>query len=220
VQKPAYSPEKNASLLWNRIEELRASLRGRNPARLAVDAGLSFAALDGSGGEFRLSLWDKPVAVTVPEYRVYELSSGRDCGAVQQGLLLYYLYTADGFQPGDSWISFTELPDGRFYSQAFQGYSGDELTRTFGDQREVFEQAAVTLGGVKHGLGDACYAFQLLPRVSLLAVCWLGDEDFTTKYQILFTSNVSHYLPTDACAIAGSMLTHRLIGACLSTYST
>jgi hypothetical protein len=215
VQKSSYTPEKNASLLWNRIQQLRAGLRDRNPARLSLDAGMSFAALSGSGGEFHFSLWEKPVAITVPEYRAYEPSSGKDCSAAQQALLMYYLSTADGTPAGENWVSFTELPDGRFYTQAFQGYSGDELMRTFGDNREKFERTAESQGGLMQSLGDASFAFRLLPRVSLLAVCWLGDEDFPTKYQILFNSNVHHYLPTDACAIAGSMLTHRLIAAAI-----
>jgi hypothetical protein len=41
-------------------------------------------------------------------------------------------------------------------------------------------------------------------------VTWEGDEDFPSTYQILFDAAVSHHLPTDACAILGSILTHRL----------
>lgn len=60
-------------------------------------------------------------------------------------------------------------------------------------------------------MGDAAYLFQVLPLVSLLAVTWLGDEEMPPAYQILFDANVSHHLPTDVCAILGSMLTERLI---------
>jgi hypothetical protein len=51
----------------------------------------------------------------------------------------------------------------------------------------------------------------MLPRVSLLTVYWQGDEDFPSSAQILFGVEVKHYLPTDACAIAGSMLTRQLV---------
>ena len=60
-------------------------------------------------------------------------------------------------------------------------------------------------------LGDRAFFFRVLPKVSLLAVCWLGDEDFPSSYNILFDAAVSHHLSTDACAIVGGTLTRRLI---------
>ena len=67
------------------------------------------------------------------------------------------------------------------------------------------------LNGRVERLGDKSFSFSVLPYVSLLAVCWQGDEDFLASYRVLFDANVSHHLPTDACAILGSILTRRLI---------
>lgn len=212
MNKPTYSPEKNAQLLVNRVEELRLRLDSYDPERLAEFTGTEFKFReDGQQGEFHTTLWNRRIKLTYPEFHAFEVPSGKECGPALQALLLYYYLTADGTPPGGTWISFTELPDGRFYTQAFQGYTGEELSREFGDDQTAFEQAAVALAGHKQDLGDSAFSFPLLPRISLLAVCWVGDEDFPTKYQILFSSNVRHYLPTDACAIAGSMLTRRLI---------
>ena len=47
-------------------------------------------------------------------------------------MILYYLSYADGTPLADRWIGYRELPDGTFYSQAFQGYSGDRLARHSG----------------------------------------------------------------------------------------
>jgi hypothetical protein len=49
--------------------------------------------------------------------------------------------------------------------------------------------------------------------VSLMVVCWLGDEDFLTSYRILFDAAANHHLSTDACAVVGSTLTRRLLQA-------
>jgi hypothetical protein len=62
-------------------------------------------------------------------------------------------------------------------------------------------------------LGDRAFAFRALPHVSLLVVCWLGDEDFPPSYRLLFDGAAKHHLSTDACAILGSGLTRRLIRA-------
>jgi hypothetical protein len=143
----------------------------------------------------------------------YPEGENQPLSAFDQALLLYYLTTADGTSLTGEWIAFSDLPDGRFYNQAFQGYTGKELRRSFQDDRVAFEQAAQALGGARQPLGDTSFAFQALPRVPLLAVYWQGDEDFPSTCQVLFDAAASHYLPTDAYAILGSTLTRRLIKA-------
>jgi hypothetical protein len=160
-----------------------------------------------------LSFWGRPVRIAYPEWIAYPEGGEQPLSAFDQALLLYYLTTADGEPLNQGWISFSDLPDGRFYNQAFQGYTGKELALAFRDDRAAFEEAAQTLGGVRYSLGDAAYAFQALPRVPILAVYWLGDEDFPSSCQVLFDAAASHYLPTDAYAILGSTLTRRLIKA-------
>ena len=60
-------------------------------------------------------------------------------------------------------------------------------------------------------LGDCSYSFHLFPNVTLMIVYWQGDEDFPSNCQILFDAAAASQLPTDACAIAGSMLTRKLL---------
>jgi hypothetical protein len=62
-------------------------------------------------------------------------------------------------------------------------------------------------------LGDASYAFWALPRVPVLVVYWLGDEEFPSSAQILFEASACHYLTPAACAILGSTITRRFISA-------
>jgi hypothetical protein len=131
----------------------------------------------------------------------------------QQTMLLYYFNLADGTLETGQWISFADLPDGRFYNPAFQGYTGRALAQAFGPDQVAFEQAAAHLDGRPYPLGDAGFLFRIFPFVSLLVAYWQGDEDFPPSCQVLFDSSVSHYLPTEACAILGSMLTRRLIAA-------
>jgi hypothetical protein len=126
-------------------------------------------------------------------------------------MLAYYFYTADGTPPSGTWISFSELPDGKFYTAAFQGYTGNELAKAFGNDLPTFEAAAKKLGGRKETFADVAYAFRALPQVSLLAAGWAGDEDFPPSYRILFDAHSGHQTTADACAILGSTLTRRLI---------
>ncbi len=111
-------------------------------------------------------------------------------------------YREDGFRS----------QDGRFYNQAFQGYTGAELQRHFKNDPEALRQAALNASGslIEDSPGDFAFYFQALPRFPLLLVIWEGDEDFPPSFQLLFDAAAAHYLPTDACAILGSSLTSRL----------
>jgi hypothetical protein len=104
------------------------------------------------------------------------------------------------------------MPDGRFYNQAFQGYTGGQLASVFQNNFEQFCQAAQNIGGRRvYLLGDAAYEYNVLPMVNLLVVTWQGDDEFNATYQVLFDSAISHHLPTDAGAIIASRLSGRLI---------
>jgi hypothetical protein len=138
-------------------------------------------------------------------------------GTFDQAQLAYYFTLSDGTPQTGRWISFSELPDGTFYTQAFQGYTGNELLKVFGNDENRFANAAVQAGGRPAGMaqsiGDQAFIFRVLPHVSLMVVNWLGDEDFPASYRILFDAAASHHLTTDACAILGSTLTRRLVKA-------
>jgi hypothetical protein len=105
--------------------------------------------------------------------------------------------------------STADLPDG--YNAAFQGYSGDEVVKRFGLKLDSFGSACLLAGGREVEIGNRSFFFQALPRVPLIVTYWLGDDDFPSSCKILFDEIACHYLPSDACAIVGRMLTRRLL---------
>lgn len=201
--------------LAERIASLRAELNAADPHLLAAHTGAEYSFAGAKEGEFLLSMWGRQVVLTFPDFRGRDALSGSGLSPIMQALLLYYFRLSDGTPLANRWIAFSELPDGRFYDQAFQGYSGKVIAREFKNDLEAFRRSASKVGGQEYtqdqALGDAAFVFQVLPYVALLAVYWCGDEDFPASCQILFDASVSHHLSTDACAILGSTLTHRLI---------
>ena len=211
------SNETSHDTLAQRASELRASLLGREPRNLATYTATLFNDIGAGSGEFRFQLWGREVVLTYPAYQVLDAHNKKNLSVFDQTMVLYYFSTCDGTPMAASWIAFSELSDGRFYNQAFQGYTGRELAKAFNNDLDAFEQAARVAGGEKRfpiagaPLGDAAFAYQVLPRVPLLVVYWLGDEDFPPNSQILFDAAANHHIPTDACAILGSTLTRRLL---------
>jgi hypothetical protein len=199
-------------LLADHVDLLRKNLKGVDPSVIAERSGVVFDSETEAGADLHLSLWGRPVCASFPALIARYDDSSEALPPHLQALLMYYFLTCDGTRPTGQWLSFSQLPDGRFYDQAFQGYTGSLLSRTFGEDLEAFCAAAESFSGSREfRLGTAAYRFQALPYVPLLAVFWLGDEDFPSSCQILFDSAVSHHLPTDACAILGSHLTKQLI---------
>lgn len=197
--------------LAQRVAEIGVELRGRDTAVLSYNTGAIYTETGPDQGEFRLPFWGREVVLTWPDFVGRDAQSGEVLPVFSMAVLAYYFLLADGSPLTGKWISFTELPDGQFYTQAFQGYTGQELVKTFGNDMDAFTRAAKQLGGQPEPLGDAAFSFRVLPKVSLLVVGWEGDEDFPPSYRVLFDTAVSHHLSTDACAILGSTLTRRLI---------
>ncbi len=195
--------------MLRQLDSLRLEIRAVQPGRLAADCGASLREQ-----YIQLSYWGEPVSISWPELRVYRQPDGSECSIYDSGMLLYYLRQADGTPLADRWVGYRELPGGSFYSQAFQGYSGDRLARRFGDAPEAYALAASSLGGVTlTGMPGLGFAFLPLPRIRLASILYPGDEEFAPRASVLFDAAASHYMTTDGLALLGAGLVGRLINA-------
>lgn len=199
--------------LGERVDEIRARLKDADPETLAARTGATYTSIDESSGEFRLPYWSQIVSISFPDFYGRFVDTGDDINTFDMTMLAYYFDVSDGGPIGGEWIAFNQIPGGMFYAQAFQGYSGDELAKTFGNDSEAFINANERLGGRREFFGNVAYSYQVLPRVPIMVVCWLGDEEFPPSYRMLFDSNAHCHLVTDAYAILGSHLTRKLIKA-------
>jgi hypothetical protein len=222
-------PETASARFADRVDELRSTLRFQDPGLVAARSGVPYLTLGPGRGELHIQFWGDVCIVSWPELIGYN-TAAEALPDFHQALLLYYLLTADGTPLTNKWVSFADLPDGRMYSAAFQGYSGDEIVKRFEHvERDAperigpassgifdnplheFEQVCISCGGKPAEIGSASFAFPALPHVPLMVTYWLGDEDFPSSCKILFDASACHYLPIDACAVLGSMLAQKLL---------
>lgn len=208
--------EQEESNFARRVGELRASLKRYDPRSLAERSGGVYISTGDQTGSLQCSLWGRPFSICVPDFILRD-EHQEPASLTLQALVLYYLQTAHGPAPAGQWISFSELPDGKFYNLAFQGYSGKQLARAFGNNLADLRRAALKIGGQwldqGGGIGDFACRFQVLPRLPVLLVGWQGDEEFPASYQFLFDVTAANYLPTDVCAIVGGILARKLIAS-------
>jgi len=194
-------------------EEMRAKLRGVEPGKLALRSGCE----RDEGGNYRLTFLWREYTVSADDLTVRQTGSEGQVPSFFQSLILTYLATANGTTPSGRWISYRELPDGMFYAQAFQGYSGNRLLRELEGGIKAFRRAAEALGGEPLEIGDAGYAFAVLPRIHLAVVYWEGDEEFPTQFpsqaQVLFEDTAANYMSTDGLAVLGSQVVGKILKA-------
>jgi hypothetical protein len=192
------------------VEHARDALHGVDPADVARRTGCLYEA----DGTLRLALFREGYTIQPATWTVCHRDTGEKPTEFTQALILTYLISADGTPPSGRWIGYRDLPDGMFYAQAFRGYAELRLGRELGDGGLArFRAAAAALHGTEIEIGDAGYAFTVLPHVHLGAVYWLGDEDFPSRTSILFEDTAPHYLSTDGLAVLGSHLVNALLDA-------
>jgi hypothetical protein len=195
---------------WRRSMRPRIEAARRELAVRALDEVAERSGATVEDGELSLAFLGAEYSIPWPEL-VVRSDSGVEAPEETQILLLDYLARSDGSPAAGRWIGFQELPHGSFYRHAFQGYTGDRLVRSLGGVEERFREGACAIDGEAIDLGDAGYAFVVLPRVHLAVVWWSGDEEFPAKAHVLFDAAAPVYLPTDGLAIVGSSLCRKLV---------
>ena len=201
-------PKAGERLLAQSLGPIREELAKMDPALRARAAGGNW-----DGENITLTCWGKDYSISYPELVAY--CNGQEAPTFFQAILLHYLQKATGAPLTGRWVSLRELPDGLFYMQAFQSYTGNRLVRNtdLAGLEKACRAVAALVGGSRGELGDLFYSFPVLPRVVLGLVYWQGAEGFPPRISILFDAASPEYLPTDVLAIVGSFVTGQLLRA-------
>jgi len=201
--------------MLRQLEELQAAVRTRSPQILAAVSGGTLEE-----GLLELPYWGSPIRCNLSSGEVLG-GDNQPLSTFDQSMVLFYLSTNDGQPPAGRWVSFREFPDGVFYNQAFQGYSGRLLAERFGSSPEAMNTAAAKLGGTRlPALSPAAWRFLPFPRLPLAAVLWPGDEELPGQAQILFDAAADGKMVIDGLALLGGQLSRRLIKTASATAPT
>jgi hypothetical protein len=190
-----------------KVAALQAALGNLAPEEIARRSGATLHA-----GKLHVTMLFQAYEIDATTYTVYK-PGGDQASSFVASLILTYLQTADGAPSADRWISFRELPNGAFYHRAFQGYAPDRLSKQWELALDGFVRACRNLGATRLDIGDAGFVLQVLPRIDIAVIYWLGDEDFPSRSSLLFDANASHYMVTDGLAILGSQLVSKILAA-------
>jgi Domain of unknown function (DUF3786) len=105
-------------------------------------------------------------------------------------------------------VSFQDLPDGRFYMDAFLKRAKDPLLKTFGtNPKRLVELASKVYDATPMEYGDISVVIKALPLVPVVLMLWQGDDEFPPDGNILFDRGISGILSAEDTAwLAGALV--------------
>jgi len=206
-----------------RIDDYKQALelgKGRlsriDPKGAADLFGADFRTDEAGRPSIRMEFLGKKVLVDWPLLDAVFEATGASLPIQQQILLLHYLegaVSSPGVRPKGEWISYQEVPDGRFYLDAFMRRAKNPLIEAFGQQPDRLIPLAETLyGAIPLDQGDVSVLIRALPMISVALIMWRGDEDFPPDGNILFDRTVSGFLSAEDIAWLAGMIVYPLVG--------
>lgn len=191
----------------------KEELQKKNPKRLADQAKGKFY-LEGEEPVVEIRFLNKPIAIYWPEIRMKYLPEGDEPKLQEAVLVAHYLNNLRQITPEGHWISFQEIPDGRFYMDAFSRRARLPLINAFGERPELLLELAVSKYNASPGdHGDVSVIIEALPHVPLMLILWKGDKEFPPDGSILFDRTIIDLLSAEDIAWLAGMVVYPLIGA-------
>lgn len=182
-------------------------------------ARFSGSLLKNNGEERRdllLRFLNRDVNISWPGLTFSYKDSPDEVPVQQQVLILHYLIGACNAgleQDSGEWISFQDLPEGRFYMDSFIKRAKEPLLMTFGGEPKKMAELALSMYNASPmEFGDFSVFVQALPMVPVVLVLWQGDDEFPPEGNILFDRNISGILPAEDIALLAGLVVYPLVG--------
>lgn len=198
------------------VELGKRALSDKNPDLLAGFAGAEVERDSRGKISFSLRFLNRKVLCPWPDL----IFSGKEAGEAlpiqQQVLLMHYLmgaWNSKGAAVTGEWIAFQDVPDGRFYLDAFLKRAKVPLVSAFGSDPERLQEVAGTAyGATDLDHGDIAVKVRALPLVPVALILWRGDDEFPPEGNLLFDRNIIKIFSAEDIAWLSGLVVYPLMG--------
>ncbi len=191
-------------------------LSKKKPEVVSQKSGAAIRKLNDGKEALVINFLNRDIIISLPDMENICDDSGKEMPLQQQVLLLHYLEGCSSSQEvktGEKWISFQDLPEGRFYMDAFTRRARDPLVKAFGQNPEkILETSEKAYNATPLEMGDFSVAVQALPMAPVALVLWKGDDEFPPEGNILFDETVKSILSAEDIATLAGMVVYPLTG--------
>ncbi len=180
-----------------------------SPKRLSETLGLR--AVPGTR-KLLLGVMDKECAIDLESRSMAYL--GRDEKEVPphlQILILHYFEGAGNAQLANRLVTFREFEGGAIYYPAFKTRTIEVIVKEFGQRPELLKRIGEAMRGEPFDVGSVGFKVDFFPKVPVVVVLWLGDDEIPAAANMLFDANTGKVLPTEDISVMGGALTRRLV---------
>lgn len=195
------------------VELAKKELEGKNPKRVADQCGATFAAAPDGNTTLLLNFLNREVLISGSNWDLSFKDSGEEVPIQQQVLILHYLNGAAGVKVAGEWIAYQEVPDGKFYLDAFLRRAKKPLVQAFGSHPErLLPVTRQVYGARPFGQGDHAVVVQAFPLVPVALILWEGDDEFPPEGNLLFDRSISDILSAEDIAWLAGMIIYPIMG--------
>lgn len=179
------------------------------PKALAADSG---ATLVPDGNVLRLKVVDRECDIDLSAREIRYVGGNKaDLSVHLQILILHYIAGAGKAQVADRLATFRDFEGGDIYYSVFKSRAIDTIIEAFGTAPEVLKHVGEVLSAEPVKTGNVGFRVHFFPKLPIVVVLWLGDEEVPPSANILFDANAGKILPTEDLSIAAETLVHSLI---------
>jgi hypothetical protein len=191
----------------------KEALRDKNPKRVADLSGSHYGPQADGRALLELKFLNRDIVISWPDLEFSFKDEEQELPIQQKIILLHYLSGANGSSPSGDWIAYQEVPDGKFYLDAFLRRAKNPMVKAFGDDPELLEKlAGKSYGAQSSDKGDVSVVVNALPMVQVALILWRGDDEFPPEGNILFDRNIIGILSAEDIAWLAGMIVYPLMG--------
>jgi hypothetical protein len=195
------------------LQDMLAKLARLNFAIVSDRTG---AVFDIDNESLEIPFFGQKVVVSNSSCRALDVA----CNTKDSILIIDYLLSFGGFEPGSDWIDFRDLPGSMPYDAAFRAHVESQLeehaTEIIGHRNILTDKYA---GRILNGFEsyDFSAAFCVFPRLECLVLLCEGEDELQAGAKVLFSSDASRFMTTESLAAIAESLTARLISLSLES---
>ncbi len=112
-------------------------------------------------------------------------------------VVLTYLLEAKDVELSNVYVNEKGIKGGEFFFKGPHKLSTGKLESRYRKDEKGFFRAGEKLGGEKVALGDAAFKVWPFPRIPLIYILWMEDDEFPASVSVNFDSTIEQHLPLD-----------------------
>jgi hypothetical protein len=186
-------------MIWPGEEKAWDILSDLDARDVAINAKAFFNSYDST---YLLTCFGQDISISLRDRAISSGSSTgtffvNDLGDYSRLSILRYLIHAKDLPLSGQLVRPADLPGGDIFIKGTHILPLERAASYFSNRYQEFLNVGRSLGGTQHHYGDFSLNMFPFPRVPVVLILWLGDEEFPSTASLLLDSTCASFLPPD-----------------------